>query len=160
MSPRELAAVSVSSLTLSWGLYDLGKRNGMIQGASFALRASDAENETGPAGTDHMEEYLRKEFRGKEFEDLKTAEKIAWLRKEEKRIRAGMEDMQMSCGQAYIGKEEAYSAYEKLGAYGGQDWKRYNEADRECQGLYTEYEKAQNRLRRIREEINELNELI
>jgi len=132
----------------------------MMQGASFALRSNNKESETGPKGTDHMEEYLRKEFRGKEFEDLKTLEKIAWLRKEEKRIRAGMEDMQMSCGQAYIAKEEAYASYEKLGAYGGQDWKKYNEADRECQELYNGYEKVQDRLRRIREEINELNELV
>ena len=133
----------------------------MIQGASFALRPNSDESETGPKGIDNMEKYLRKEFRGQEFEDLKTPEeKIAWLRKEEKRIRAGMEDMQISCGQAYIGKEEAYASYEKLGAYGGQDWRKYNEADRECQELYNGYEKAQNRLRRIREEINEFSELI
>jgi len=155
-SPREIAALSISTLTISWGLYDFGKRNGMIQGASFALRPVVGEAETGPAGIDYMEDYLRKEFRGQEFEDLQTPEeKIAWLRKEEQRIRAGMEDMQMSCGQAYIGKEEAYASYEKLGAYGGLDWKKYNEADRQCQELYNGYEKAQNRLRRIREEIKE-----
>ncbi|TVY43034.1 hypothetical protein LOCC1_G007365 [Lachnellula occidentalis] len=157
-SAREIAAVSISTLAVSYGLYDFGKRNGMIYGASYALRHDNGESETGPKGIDYMEDYLRKEFRGQEFEDLKTPEeKIEWLRKEEKRIEAGMVDMAMACGQAYIGKEEAYASYEKLGAYGGLDWKKYNDADRECQEIYSSYEKAQNRLRRIREEIKEID---
>jgi hypothetical protein len=34
-------------------------------------------------------------------------------------------DEQLNCGKAYIAKEEAYAAYERLGGYGGQDWKRF-----------------------------------
>lgn len=65
------------------------------------------------------------QYKGREFEELKVAEKIAWLNLEQERIRDLQEDEQLRCGQAYIAKEEAYKAYERRGGYGGPDWKRY-----------------------------------
>ena len=120
LTNSELWGLSLTSLTLGYSLFDLGKRNGMIKGASFALR--DKSKEGGEEEED--EEAWKGEFRGREYDDLKTAEKIAWLRKEEVRIREVQRDEQLRCGQAYIKKEEAYAAYEKFGAYGGPDWKR------------------------------------
>lgn len=93
----------------------------MIMGASFALRD---KNKDGEEEGEQDEDAWKGEFRGKEYEDLRTAEKIAWLRKEEARIKELQADEQLKCGQAYIKKEEAYAAYEKFGAYGGVDWKR------------------------------------
>lgn len=90
----------------------------MIQGASFALLRKKKSN-----GGDAEEDW-RGEFTGMEFEELKVAEKIAWLRKEEGMIREKQQEEQLRCGQAYIKKEEAYIAYERLGGYGGTDWKR------------------------------------
>lgn len=92
----------------------------MIRGVSFALRDTNEGDEDG----EQDEEGWKGEFRGKEYENLKTAEKIAWLRKEEVRIKKLQAEEQLKCGQAYIKKEEAYAAYEKFGAYGGADWKR------------------------------------
>lgn len=118
----ELWGLSLGSLTLGYSLFDLGRRNGMIKGASFALRP---KAEKGDGEEDEEDEDAWKgEFRGREYEDLKTAEKIAWLRKEEVRIREVQREEQLRCGQAYIKKEEAYKYYEKFGAYGGADWKR------------------------------------
>jgi hypothetical protein len=58
-----------------------------------------------------------------QYEALDIAEKIAWLKKEEVKIRSAQEDEQFRCGQAYIRKEEAYRAYKIYGAYGGSDWR-------------------------------------
>jgi len=46
-SPWELAGVGLGSLTFSYGLFDLRKRNGMIKGASFALRKADERDTKG-----------------------------------------------------------------------------------------------------------------
>ena len=118
LTPYEIVGLSLGSITLGYGFFDMGKRNGLIEGATFVLRG-DEEKERNL----DQEDDWRGEFKGKEYEDLKTAEKIAWLRKEEKRIRDTQTDEQFRCGQAYIAKEEAYTAYEKHGGYGGQDWK-------------------------------------
>jgi hypothetical protein len=119
LSSYEIWGLSLGSITLGYSLFDLGKRNGMIMGASFALRSKNTEDEE-----EQDEDSWKGEFRGREFADLKTAEKIAWLRKEEVRIREVQKEEQLKCGQAYIKKEEAYKDYEKFGAYGGSDWKR------------------------------------
>jgi hypothetical protein len=118
LSPLELASITIGTITLGWGAYDLGKKNGVVQGASFALRTGEQKKEVG-------EDDWKGEFKGRQYETLKTVEKIAWLRKEEGRIREVQADEQLNCGKAYIAKEEAYAAYERLGGYGGQDWKRY-----------------------------------
>jgi hypothetical protein len=89
-----------------------------VQGAGFALRTREEKKEVG-------EDDWKGEFKERQYETLKTSEKIAWLRKEEGRTREVQADEQLNCGKAYIAKEEAYVAYEKLGGYGGQDWKRY-----------------------------------
>lgn len=120
LTSAELWGLSLSSAVLGYSLFDLGKRNGMILGASFALRDKKEDGEA----QEQDEDAWKEEFRGKEYEDLQTAEKIAWLRKEEARIKELQADEQLRCGQAYIKKEEAYGAYEKFGAYGGPDWKR------------------------------------
>jgi hypothetical protein len=117
-SPWEVVSVSVGSLALGYGIFDLGKRNGIIQGASFALRSSEDKANSGER------EDWRGEFTGMEYEQLNDAEKITWLKKEEARIREMQEEEQLRCGKAYIAKEEAYIAYEKHGGYGGADWKR------------------------------------
>jgi len=130
---------------------------GWSKGTSFALRDKSKD---GGEDEEEDEEAWKGEFRGREYEDLKTAEKIAWLRKEEGRIREVQRDEQLRCGQAYIKKEEAYAAYEKFGAYGGADWRQYAQADEECQKMYKDHERQQKRLRQIRVEINELQEQI
>jgi hypothetical protein len=118
LSPLELASITIGTIALGWGAYDLGKRNGVVQGASLALRIGGEKTEVG-------EDDWKGEFKGRQYETLKTVEKIACLRKEEERIREVQADKQLNCGKAYIAKEEAYAAYERLGGYGGQDWKRY-----------------------------------
>jgi len=55
------------------------------------------------------------------LEDLEEADKIAWLKKEEKWIKEIQEDEQLKCGQAYTAKEEAYVAYEGKGGHRGDD---------------------------------------
>jgi hypothetical protein len=120
-SPTEIWGLSLSSLAIAYSLFDLGKRNGMILGWSFALR--DKGDKEGEEVLEQDEHSWKGEFRQRDFEDLKPAEKIAWLRKEEVMIRDLQAEEQLRCGQAYIKKEEAYKAYEKLGAYGGKDWK-------------------------------------
>ncbi|PSS08533.1 hypothetical protein M430DRAFT_45485 [Amorphotheca resinae ATCC 22711] len=152
-SPYELAGISVGSLALGLGVFDLGRRRGISEGASFALRSGDERKEG------EEEEDWRGEFKGREYADLKTEDKVSWLRKEEKKIRDMQAQEKFRCGQAYIAKEEAYAAYEKHGGYGGQDWKNYNQADETCQAMYNEYQRQQKRLGQIRVEINELNEL-
>jgi hypothetical protein len=122
ISPWELVGVGLGSLTFSYGLFDLGKRNGMIKGASFALSKADEQDTKGGWGDD---DDWEDEFKGREYEDLKVADKIAWLRKEEKWIKEVQEEEQLKCGQAYIAKEESYVEYEKRGGYGGENWKRY-----------------------------------
>lgn len=119
MTISEIVGLSVGTIGIAHGLYDLGKRTGLVDGASFVLMG-------GADGIPPVDDEVdwRGEFKGKEYDDLKTVEKIAWLRKEEKRIRDAQADDQFKCGQAYIAKEEAYTAYEKHGGYGGQDWKK------------------------------------
>ncbi|KAE8447146.1 hypothetical protein EG329_011130 [Mollisiaceae sp. DMI_Dod_QoI] len=157
LSPWELAGLTAGSLTLGYGLFGLGKRNGIIQGAGFALRSGEEKEK---ARREQGEEDWKGEFKGLEFEALDNAEKIAWLKKENARIRDLQEEEQLRCGQAYIAKEEAYSEYEKYGHYGGEAWKRYIEADSVCQDMYNKYERQQKRLLEIRKEINALNEKI
>ena len=118
MTAFEIVGLSLGTIGIAHGLYDLGKRTGLVEGASFVLMGR-AEG-VGPSGD---EEDWRGEFTGKEYENLKTADKISWLRKEEKRIRDEQADEQFKCGQAYIAKEEAYAAYDRHGGYGGGDWK-------------------------------------
>ena len=118
LTPYEIVGLSLGTVGIAHGLYDLGKRTGLVEGASFVLLGG--ADGIGPAD---QEEDWRGEFKGKEYEDLKSAEKIAWLRKEEKRILDEQADEQFKCGQAYIAKEEAYTAYEKHGGYGGEDWR-------------------------------------
>lgn len=84
----------------------------------FALRYRDESTKDG------VREDWRGEFTGMEYEQLNTTEKIAWLKKEEARIREIQEEEQLKCGKAYIAKEEAYVAYERYGGNGGADWKR------------------------------------
>ncbi|KAG0652270.1 hypothetical protein D0Z07_1221 [Hyphodiscus hymeniophilus] len=156
LTSAELWGLSLSSVALGFSLFDLGKRNGMILGASFALR--DKGKDTDEEEQD--DDAWKGEFRGREYQDLKVAEKIAWLKQEEARIKELQAEEQLKCGQAYIKKEEAYGAYEKFGAYGGADWKRYAQADEDCQTMYKEHEKQQKRLRQIRIEINELQDQI
>jgi hypothetical protein len=115
LSLWELAGITLGTLTLGYGLFDLGKRNGMMKGAGFALHGNQ-EMEDG--GHD-----WREEFKGVNFDELTVAEKIAWLRKEEEMIKNVQAEEELRCGQAYIKKEEAYVAYEKYGGYGGPDWK-------------------------------------
>lgn len=55
----------------------------MIRGARFALLDKIEGDEDG----EQDEEGWKGEFRGKEYGNLKTAEKIAWLRKEEVKIK-------------------------------------------------------------------------
>jgi hypothetical protein len=118
-SPYELAGISVGSLALGLGVFDLGRRRGVSEGAGFALRSGDERKEG------EEEDDWRGEFKGREYADLKTEDKVSWLRKEEKKIRDMQAQEKFRCGQAYIAKEEAYAAYEKHGGYGGQDWKKY-----------------------------------
>lgn len=153
LSPYEIVGLSLGSVGIAHGLYDLGKRTGLVEGASFVLLGG-----ADGIGPEYEEEDWRGEFKEKEYEDLNTAEKISWLRKEEKRIRDAQADEQFKCGQAYIAKEEAYTAYEKHGGYGGDDWKKYNAADKTCQEMYNQYERQQKRLGQIRAEIKILKE--
>jgi hypothetical protein len=118
-SPWELASISLGSMVLGYGLFDLGKRVGMVQGASYTLQNGGRKTGQGE-GQD-----WRGEFTGMEYKQLNTSEKIVWLKKEEVRIREMQGEKQLNCGKAYIAKEEAYVAYEKHGGYGGADWKRY-----------------------------------
>ncbi|KAH7416756.1 hypothetical protein BKA64DRAFT_701540 [Cadophora sp. MPI-SDFR-AT-0126] len=151
----ELAGLSLGSLTLGYGLFDLGKRSGIIQGASFALRNSEEKRESLK-----NDEDWKGEFRGMEFESLGKEEKIKWLRMEERRIHEVQAVEQAECGLAYIEKEEAYREYEKRGGYGGETWKRYSAADELCQDIYKKWELQQQRLRQIRKDINTLSEQI
>jgi len=156
-STRKLATILLGSLTLGYGLFDLGKREGMIQGVSFAPR--NGKDKDGKDKDGEKEDW-RGEFKNREYEELSTAEKIAWLRQEESRIRELQEEEQLRCGQAYIAKEEAYVAYERHGGYGGRDWKQYSKADNECREMYNEYEGQQKRLSQIGVEINGLSQQI
>ena len=115
-SAWELVSISLGSLSVGYGLFDIGKRTGLVQGS---MRGSDKNTEDGERRD------WRGEFTGMEYEQLNTREKITWLKKEEARIREMQEEEQLKCGQAYIAKEDAYVAYEKHGGYGGSDWKRY-----------------------------------
>ncbi|KAG4436842.1 hypothetical protein IFR05_007691 [Cadophora sp. M221] len=151
----ELAGLGLGSLTLGYSLFDLGRRNGIIQGASFALRSSEEKRESLKNDEDWKGEY-----QGMEFETLQKADQIAWLRKEEKRIHEVQAEEQAECGLAYIEKEDAYRDYEKRGGYGGETWKRYSAADDLCQEIYRKWELQQQRLRQIRSEINALSEEI
>jgi hypothetical protein len=47
-SPWELASISLGSMVLGYGLFDLGKRVGMVQGASYTLQNGDRK--TGQLG--------------------------------------------------------------------------------------------------------------
>jgi hypothetical protein len=118
-SPWELASISLGSMVLGYGLFDLGKRAGMVQGASYTLQNGD-----GKTGQGEGQDW-RGEFTGMEHKQLNNSEKIVWLKKEEVRIREMQGEKQLNCGKAYIAKEGAYVAYEKHGGYGGPDWKRY-----------------------------------
>jgi len=115
----ELAGLSFGSLALGYGFFDLGKWNGIIQGASFALRSSEEKRERLK-----NDEDWKGEFQGMDFETLQKADQIAWLRREEKRIHEVQAEEQVQYGLAYIEKEEAYRDYEKRGGYGGETWKR------------------------------------
>jgi len=154
LTSSEIVGLSMGSLTIGYGFLDLGKRSGIVEGAIFVLERNEALEDQ----EREDDEDWRGKFKGKEYEDLRTADKIAWLRKEQERIRDMQTDEQFQCGQAYIAKEEAYTAYEKHGGYGGDDWKAYNSADKTCQDMYNKYEKQQKRLGQIRVEIKELNE--
>jgi hypothetical protein len=172
LNPWELLGLTAGSLTFGYALFGLGKRNGIIQGAGFALRSGDAR-----VAKEQGDDDWKGEFKGVEFEALKVGEKIVWLRKEQQRIKDLQEDEQLRCGQAYIAKEEAYAEYEKFGNYGGASWKRlvrsiasfetltdnvdsYVDADSVCQDMYNKYEKQQKRLSEIRKEINSWSEKI
>lgn len=156
LNPWELAALTLGSLTFGYGLFGIGKRNGIIQGAGFALRSGEEKEGKKEQGEDDW----KGEFKGMEFEALNAAEKIAWLKKESARIKELQEDEQLKCGQAYIAKEESYAEYEKYGHYGGAAWKTYIEADTVCQDMYNKYQRQQKRLSEIRKEINELSQKI
>lgn len=119
METSEILGLSLGSVGIAHGLYDLGKRTGLVEGATYVLMG----HADGVATVDTESDW-RGEFQGRKYEDLKTVEKIAWLRKEQKRIRDAQADEQFRCGQAYIAKEEAYTAYERHGGYGGEDWKK------------------------------------
>lgn len=110
----------MGSLGLGYSFFDLGKRQGITQGAAFALRIV----EDGRQGKkDEDEDDWKGEFKGQEFEGLDTEDKIEWLNKEAAKIRDLQNEEQLRCGQAYIKKEEAYVQYEKRGEYGGPNWK-------------------------------------
>jgi hypothetical protein len=115
----ELVGLSFGSLALGYGLFDLGKRNGIIKGASFALQSCEEKRERL-----NNDEDWKEEFQGMDFETLQKADQIAWLRNEEKRIREMQAEEQVQFGLAYIEKEEAYRDYKKRGDYGGETWKR------------------------------------
>jgi hypothetical protein len=76
LSPLELASITIGTITLGWGAYDLGKRSGVIQGASFALRTGEEKKEVG-------EDDWKGEFKGRKYETLRTAEKIGWGKRRE-----------------------------------------------------------------------------
>lgn len=122
LNPWELAGLAAGSLTFGYGLFGLGKRNGIIQGAGFALMGME---ETADCKEIQGDDDWKGEFKGMEFEALQSAEKIAWLRQENSRIKELQEDEQLSCGQAYIAKEESYAEYEKYGNYGGASWQKF-----------------------------------
>ncbi|PBP22564.1 hypothetical protein BUE80_DR006479 [Diplocarpon rosae] len=149
-----LGGLAVGSLVLGYGLFDLGLRSGLGQGASLALQCGQERRERLRADEDDWKE----EFRGREFATLQRPEKIAWLRKEEGRIRDLICEEQAECGRAYIEKEDAYREYDKKGGYGGEAWKRYSVADETCQAIYDKWERQQKRLSQIRKEINALTD--
>lgn len=147
---------------------------GMIAGSSSTLRADDehvfdeseekeaaeAEEEKKEQQEEEDEEAWKRQFKGREFEDLDDKEKIEWLRLEGDKIRDVQGEEELRCGRAYIAKEQAYVEYERFGGYGGSAWKRYADADVECQTMYNEHQKQQKRLKQIGTEINELQESI
>lgn len=120
LSPYELGGVALGSLGLGCSFFDLGKRQGIAQGAAFALRAVEDGRQRKES---EDEDDWKGEFKGQEFEGLDTEDKIEWLNKEAAKIRDLQNEEQLRCGQAYINKEEAYIQYEKKGEYGGPNWK-------------------------------------
>jgi len=158
-SHTELTTICVGSVAVGWGLYDLGRMNGIFQGASLALQKFKGSPKNLEIKAQNAnEDDWKGEFRGQEYTDLQPVDKISWLKKEEKRVRQMQKEEQLECGKAYIAKEEAYGVYERLGGYGGPDWHRYNAADTKCQDMYNNYEKHEKRLGQIRREIKELSD--
>ncbi|KAJ5054540.1 uncharacterized protein L3040_000811 [Drepanopeziza brunnea f. sp. 'multigermtubi'] len=156
LMPWELASLSLGSLVLGFGLFDLGLRSGIPQGASLLLRRGKEKRERLLKDEDDWKE----EFRGRDFATLNKVQQVAWLRKEERRILELQAQERAECGRAYIEKEEAYRAYEKKGGYGGETWKMYSAADDLCKEIYNKWERRQRRLTQIRKEINALEEQI
>lgn len=97
-------------------------------------------------------------YQHRPFVTLSKEEKLELLDMEEAWIVGGQEEKQLLCGQAYINKEKAYVAYEKHGGYGGADWKRFVDADRECKDMYKGWKKGEERLMYISAERQGLNE--
>lgn len=120
MSPYELTGIAAGSLGLGYSLFDLGKRQGVTQGANFALRKIEDD---GLLAQDQDADDWKGEFKGLEFEKLAAEDQISWLQNEATRIKELQVDEHLRCGRAYIKREEAYTQYEKRGHYGGKDWK-------------------------------------
>lgn len=154
LSPWELTGLSLTSMSVGFGMWDLGRRNGRMEGASLALKdppfshLERTRSYNGPT---------ERSFDREDYEDLPAPEKIAWLRREEEGLKELQEAEEARCGQAYIVKEEAYKKYERIGAYGGEDWKMYSAADKTCQDMYNAHLNQRKRLRQIETEIKELS---
>lgn len=97
---------------------------------------SDSENDDSWKGPYQNRPYI----------SLSPAERLELLDLEEAYLKDTLEEKQLLCGQAYIKKEKAYVAYEKHGHYGGGDWKRFVDADRECKDCYKAWKRGEERL--------------
>jgi len=168
-SPYELAGITIGAAGVGLGLFDLGGRLGAQetlekQGQQFVGIPGSLPGSRMPSRQNSLmgsvagsrrnstispfdeDDSWKGPYQHRPYLSLSPAEKKELLDLEEAWINDTLEEKQLLCGQAYIKKEKAYVAYEKHGHYGGQDWKKFVEADRECKDMYKAWKKGEERL--------------
>lgn len=185
-SPWELAGLTIGAASVGFGLFDYGSRKkaeslpshtqhsthsspGSFYGGSSlppsrlpsrqnSLMGSVAGSRRNSISSEIPDDSWKGPYQHRPFITLSVEEKKELLDMEEAWISSGLEEKQLLCGQAYIAKEKSYVAYEKHGHYGGQDWKKFVEADKECKEMYKAWKKGEERLMYIEAERVGLNE--
>lgn len=155
LSPLEICGLSAGSLALSYSILSPSSRQD--DDASTSPSTIDARRIERAIQTTDKEDW-KGQFKNRDYASLSTKEKTVYLKREAQRIKDLQAHEELLCGKAYIKKEEAYVKYERRGGYGGADWKRYSEADNECQVMYNRYQKQQKRLVEIKKELASLEE--
>jgi hypothetical protein len=170
-SPWEVAGLTLGAAGVGFGLFDYGNRKGTqdtldkqgqqfvgipgsLPGSRMPSRqnslmgsvAGSRRNSLSALSSSEEDDSWKGPYQHRPYLSLNTSERRELLEMEEAYIHSTLEEKQLLCGQAYIAKEKAYVAYEKHGHYGGQDWKKFVDADRECKDMYKAWKKGEERL--------------